>query len=192
MDFVSILLGRLEDAAAHHGGTVQLHGKLFGQWMHHAFSRECPFPHVAGVTNPQTPDEWMAVKCQESFASQAEKRRYAEVAKPKHERAEVQELLHWIPEEELLVPFPAKTTQSCSVPWFLFSVVMLSAALISVAGRAAAPVKVAKAASESLTHPDEIAKAKSEVFWVEPVLENSMMCLRSRGDRSYLPVCISG
>ena len=80
------LLGRLEDAAAHHGGTVQLHGRLFGQWMHHAFPRECPFLHVAGVTNPQTPDEWMAVKCQESFASQAEKRRYVEVAKPKHER----------------------------------------------------------------------------------------------------------
>jgi len=54
------LLGRLDEAAAAHGGTVQLHGRLFGQWMHNAFPRECPFPHVAGATNPQTPDEWMA------------------------------------------------------------------------------------------------------------------------------------
>jgi hypothetical protein len=49
------LLQKLDDAAATHGGTVQLHGRLFGQWMHHAFPRECPFPHVAGSTNPQTP-----------------------------------------------------------------------------------------------------------------------------------------
>jgi len=182
------LLGRLDDAAAHHGGTIQLHGRLFGQWMHHAFPRECPFPHVSGATNPQTPDEWMSVKGQESFASQAEMRRYAEVAKPKHEKVEVQELLHWTPEEELLVPFPSKTTtQSRSVPWFLFSVVMLSAALISVASRAAAPVKVAKAALESLTRSDEITKVKCEAFWAEPVRESSVMRLRSRGDRSYLP-----
>ncbi|CAJ1431803.1 unnamed protein product [Effrenium voratum] len=29
------------------------------RWMHHAFPRECPYPHEAGTTNPQTPDEWM-------------------------------------------------------------------------------------------------------------------------------------
>jgi len=49
------LLGKLDDAAAHHGGTIQLHGRLFGQWMHHAFPREGPFPHVAGAPSPQTP-----------------------------------------------------------------------------------------------------------------------------------------
>lgn len=182
------LLGRLDEAAAAHGGTVQLHGRLFGQWMHHAFPRECPFPHVAGATNPQTPDEWMAAQGRESFASQAEMRRFTEAAKPK---PEVYQLEHWTTEEELLVPFPARATSpsphSRSVPWFLFSVVMLSAALISVASRAAAPVKVAKAALQSLSHPDEIAKVKSEVFWAEPVRESSMMRLRSRGDRSYLP-----
>merc|ERR550514_914447 len=76
------LLGRLDDAAAHHGGTVQLHGRLFGQWMHHAFPRECPFPHVSGATNPQTPDEWMSAEGKESFASQEEMRRYADLSKP--------------------------------------------------------------------------------------------------------------
>ena len=179
------LLQKLDDAAATHGGTVQLHGRLFGQWMHHAFPRECPFPHVAGSTNPQTPDEWMSVKGQESFATKAEMRKYAAVVKPKDE---VRELNHWHAEEELLVPFPSNSSsKGRSGLWFIFSVVMLSAALISVASRATAPVKAAKAALEGLSQPDEITKIKSDMAWEEPVRESSMMRLRSRGDRSYLP-----
>merc|ERR1712048_304101 len=53
------LMYRLNEIAESHGGTVQLHGRLFAQWMHHAFPRECPFPHVSGTKNPQTPSEWM-------------------------------------------------------------------------------------------------------------------------------------
>merc|ERR1719453_975877 len=189
----STLLGRLDEAAAAHGGTVQLHGRLFAQWMHHAFPRECPFPHVAGTTNPQTPDEWMSTKGQESFATHEQMRSYVENAKPRVIQA-VQELNHWTTEEELLVPFSARApfqakteAGSRSVLWFVFSVVMLSAALVSVASRAAAPVKIAKAALQGLTNPDELKNIKSDVSWTEPVRENSMMRLRSRGDRSYLP-----
>jgi len=189
----STLLGKLDEAAAAHGGTVQLHGRLFGQWMHHAFPRECPYPHVAGATNPQTPDEWMAEKGQESFATHEQMRSYVENAKPRVIQA-VQELNHWTTEEELLVPFSARApfqakteAGSRSVLWFVFSVVMLSAALVSVASRAAAPVKIAKAALQGLTNPDELKNIKSDVSWTEPVRENSMMRLRSRGDRSYLP-----
>merc|ERR1719352_768084 len=47
------LLDRLEEITSHHGGTVPLHGRLFSQWLHHAFPRECPYPHVSGTTNPQ-------------------------------------------------------------------------------------------------------------------------------------------
>merc|ERR1719456_1245499 len=53
------LLKRLDEISAEHGGTVPLHGRLFAQWMHHAFPRECPYPHLSGTTNPQTPDEWL-------------------------------------------------------------------------------------------------------------------------------------
>jgi len=55
------LLGRLEEIARHHNGQVPLHGRLFMQWMHHAFPVECPYPHVAGTTNPMSQDEWLAV-----------------------------------------------------------------------------------------------------------------------------------
>jgi len=50
---------RLGEVANHHGGLVPLHGRLFAQWLHHAFPRECPYPHASGSTNPMTADEWM-------------------------------------------------------------------------------------------------------------------------------------
>jgi hypothetical protein len=50
---------RLEKIASSNYGHVPLHGRLFAQWMHHEFPRECPFPHEGGRINPQTPDEWM-------------------------------------------------------------------------------------------------------------------------------------
>jgi hypothetical protein len=51
---------RLVSIAERHHGKVPIHGRLFAQWMHHAFPSTCPFPHEAGTTNPQTPDEWIA------------------------------------------------------------------------------------------------------------------------------------
>jgi len=53
------LLSRLDEIAEHHSGQVPLHGRLFAQWMHHAYPRECPFPHVSGTTSPMTPEAWM-------------------------------------------------------------------------------------------------------------------------------------
>jgi len=55
----NLLLNRLEEIASLHGGTVPLHGRLFAQWMHHAYPLECRFPHVVGATNRISPDEWM-------------------------------------------------------------------------------------------------------------------------------------
>jgi len=52
------LRARLNDIAASHGGKVQLHGRLFAQWMHHAYPRECAFPHMSGTTSQQKPEAW--------------------------------------------------------------------------------------------------------------------------------------
>merc|ERR1719476_1187982 len=46
------LTSRLQEIATHHGGRVPLHGRLFAQWMHHAYPRECPYPHLSGTTKP--------------------------------------------------------------------------------------------------------------------------------------------
>lgn len=43
------LTEQLQKVAESHGGRVPLHGRLFAQWMHYAFPRECPFPHKTGA-----------------------------------------------------------------------------------------------------------------------------------------------
>jgi hypothetical protein len=44
-------------AKASPGGMVPVHGRLFMQWLHYAFPRECPFPHKAGDTFALAPTE---------------------------------------------------------------------------------------------------------------------------------------
>jgi hypothetical protein len=41
------LVQRLDGIAAMHGGHAPLHGRLFRQWMHHAFPSECSFPQLS-------------------------------------------------------------------------------------------------------------------------------------------------
>merc|ERR1719183_1405094 len=48
---------RLDEVAKHHGGLVPLHGRLFAQWLHYAYPRECNFPHAAGTIAPQRPED---------------------------------------------------------------------------------------------------------------------------------------
>lgn len=52
------LVRRLQEIAQHHGGSVPLHGRLFGQWMHYAYPRECTYPHRHGETKMQRPREY--------------------------------------------------------------------------------------------------------------------------------------
>jgi len=51
------LLQRLEELGDHHGKQIPIHGRLFAQWMHLAYPRECPFPHVSGTIQPKTAKE---------------------------------------------------------------------------------------------------------------------------------------
>jgi len=60
------LMSRLEDIAARHGGEVNIHGRLFNQWMHHAYPSECPFPHEAGKFEPMTSEKWLNEKLEAS------------------------------------------------------------------------------------------------------------------------------
>mmetsp|Transcript_110733 Transcript_110733/g.319911 ORF Transcript_110733/g.319911 Transcript_110733/m.319911 type:complete len:580 (-) Transcript_110733:55-1794(-) len=49
---------QLMRVASAHGGKVPLHGRLFAQWLHYAFPRECAFPHKAGAASATTPSEF--------------------------------------------------------------------------------------------------------------------------------------
>lgn len=119
------LTSRLGSIASKNGGKVPIHGRLFAQWMHHAFPATCPYPHEAGTTNPQTPDEWMAenghteIKASvdevEAVVSKAKNRGFGnwtakdKEAKKKETTSEEEfpSELPWTDVEELLVARPA-------------------------------------------------------------------------------------
>jgi hypothetical protein len=45
---------RLKELGDYHGNNIPIHGRLFAQWMHLAYPRECPFPHLSGTIRPKT------------------------------------------------------------------------------------------------------------------------------------------
>merc|ERR1719324_1138138 len=49
---------QLEQIARNYGGKVALHGRLFAQWLHYVFPRECPFPFKSGSTTSATPAQF--------------------------------------------------------------------------------------------------------------------------------------
>jgi len=42
------LAEKLSVVSSQSGGKVPLHGRLFAQWLHHAFPQQCPYPEVLG------------------------------------------------------------------------------------------------------------------------------------------------
>merc|ERR1719375_341150 len=96
------LTGKLEAVARPHGGRIPLHGRLFAQWIHHAFPNECPHPHVSGTTAPKT-----TVQFQKSggivMVSEEERTHHIAAQGPLSKLAAGEaEDLTWSDEEELL------------------------------------------------------------------------------------------
>merc|ERR1719254_383876 len=52
------LSSQLEEIANAHDGKVPLHGRLFAQWLHYVFPRDCPFPHKSGTASRASPQEF--------------------------------------------------------------------------------------------------------------------------------------
>jgi len=108
---------------------VQLHGRLFAQWLHHAYPRECPFPHLSGSTNPRSPDEWMEEKGAEPVASEDEMRKHVTL-ESSNVHTEPVELSHWHAEEELLMP---RRSGQRGGFWSFFRIVAFLAACVCFA-----------------------------------------------------------
>jgi len=115
----SELKGLLEEVASHHQGRIPLHGRLFGQWMHHAYPRECPYPHKAGSTKPMTPHDWIDEKGLPAFSASKEEMAHHAKDPPTEEMissANATEVtgnsLMWTVEEELIVSTTAPPSHS--------------------------------------------------------------------------------
>jgi len=94
------LLVRLEEVAARHEGAVPLHSRLFAQWMHHAYPRECGFPHASGAEGaPVSPGEWMVQS--ERLATKEQMLQLVEEAAQESEDRDWQDELLWTEEQEL-------------------------------------------------------------------------------------------
>mmetsp|Transcript_30893 Transcript_30893/g.49329 ORF Transcript_30893/g.49329 Transcript_30893/m.49329 type:complete len:569 (-) Transcript_30893:126-1832(-) len=103
---------RLDEVANHHGGLVPLHGRLFSQWLHYAYPRECQFPHISGTISPERPEDKLMteeVASEEISCSAEEMKRIVEAAPPKQARLPGAELdaesesAMWSLHEELVV-----------------------------------------------------------------------------------------
>merc|ERR1719382_448545 len=108
------LRGLLDEIAKHHAGDVPLHGRLFSQFLHHAYPRECSFPHVTGTTRPRTVEEWMDENGPESAAAtEEEMKQHIENVVPHKE----EDGLPWIAEEELFCTRSIPSTSAKGSHW---------------------------------------------------------------------------
>jgi len=104
------LVRRLQEVANFHGGaSIPLYGRLFAQWLHHAYPRECPYPHISGTTRPRRPEEYEHHTDQESTATEEEMMRHVAAAHTQRpmDSEDVEDGLcspMWTMQEELVVP----------------------------------------------------------------------------------------
>jgi len=125
------MLQYLDEIAKSHQGVVPLHGRLFAQWMHHAYPRECPYPHKSGTTRQQTGDEWFLENGIESLATEKEMHEFTKKSSSIAVGSD-EAIMPWSTEEELLVCREVPTVAPVSLfarlrPMVLFALVGLLA-----------------------------------------------------------------
>jgi len=145
---------QLRRMAEAQGGKVPLHGRLFAQWLHHAFPRECPFPHRAGTAAARTPTQFG-----ESFAVSSEdvNKHVAEDIVQKdlggaNTSADLGEWMsQWSEEEELLTDYSAQLREPWGASRLLLACGTLAAlmGLMFFTGGSAKPTRGFAAATHS-------------------------------------------
>jgi hypothetical protein len=104
----SDLVQQLERIARGHGGVVPLHGRLFAQWLHYVFPRECPFPHKTGAVSSATPMQYgdQHIASKEDMKKHASSATSVDISSVGKE--ELQWMSQWSPEEELVVDYSSE------------------------------------------------------------------------------------
>merc|ERR1719189_615203 len=106
---------QLQRVARMHGGFVPLHGRLFAQWLHYAFPRDCAFPHKAGDTAALTPAQFgeaSIVSAEEVSRHVAEDIVQQDLAGGNMSSEQGEWMSQWSEEEELLGDYPQRSRTS--------------------------------------------------------------------------------
>jgi len=114
------MVSQLEQVANSHGGMVPLHGRLFAQWLHFVFPRECPFPHKMGSVSAVTPTEYG----DHYIASTEDMEKHASNATDVDlhvDKAELHWMSQWSEDEELVMDYQSELRSPW--PWRLFLLV---------------------------------------------------------------------
>jgi len=139
------LLNRLDEISWLHAGSVPLHGRLFAQWMHHAYPRECPFPHVSGTTSPMSPEEWMEQHGIDNVEATMEEMQLHHARLEQEVESQEQLYLPWTHVEELV----ADHHEEASASSWITSVLRCITAVTVVASFAVPLLHASKAAVSS-------------------------------------------
>jgi hypothetical protein len=127
---------QLEQIARNAGGKVPLHGRLFAQWLHYVFPRECPFPFKSGSTTSATPAQYG----NDYVAATEDMKRHASLATSHEEQRKIaadNEELHWMSQwsedEELMADYSSELSSSWGrQSWFmLFGMLLVVGGMIS-------------------------------------------------------------
>jgi len=125
---------RLELLAERNAGEVPLYGRLFAQWLHFAFPRECPYPHTTGSTNPLTSDDYQKATSEKAILRVNEMHEYIGNVAPVEEGSEGSDdlLQRWSDEEEIFF-VPAEAPRTFMAALFRGILVVTPIALAGVA-----------------------------------------------------------
>jgi len=152
---------QLEKIAKSHGGRVPLHGRLFAQWLHYVFPRECPFPNKAGASSA-TPTEFGG----NYVATQADMVKYASTASSEEipvsvSKEELQWMSQWSEDEVLIMDYSAELSGSWSRPLLVCLGLMLA-----VAGVAGGSVTLSSGSKVGASARDAGMTRVSHAHWV--------------------------
>jgi hypothetical protein len=127
------VLLRLELLAERNGYKVPLYGRLFAQWLHFAFPRECPYPHISGSTNPLTSDDYQKATSEKAILRPSEMHEYISAAPaPEGHEGSDDLLQRWSDEEEVFF-LPADSQRSFTGTLLGGMLVLASIAVLGVA-----------------------------------------------------------
>jgi len=144
---------QLEQIAKNSGGRVPLHGRLFAQWLHYVFPRECPYPHKVGAVSAATPSEFG----DDHIASQADMKKYASNASATDVdvsvgKEELQWMSQWSEDEELIVDYSSELSGSWTRTLMIFFGLLFVGAGLWGGSVAVGSSKAASAGMDSFTH----------------------------------------